>query len=78
MPPNAPNSIAFLALSHAAPPVFIKNANNVPVTVALISKAPTAPGPRVNPITIGNIIGSIPGIIISLSAAIVLISTHFE
>ena len=64
-PPYLPVSIFFFALSHAAPPVFIRNANKVPLTVALSKNAPTANGPNIIPTNDGTMTGYNPGIIIS-------------
>ena len=65
----------FFALSQAPPPVHIEIATNRPVTMVPISKPPSATGPRINPTRIGTMTGSSDGIIISLIAAEVSMST---
>ena len=65
----------FLALSQAPPPVHIEIATKSPVTMVPISKPPKAAGPRVRPTTIGTTTGKRLGIIISLMAAVVSMST---
>src|SRR3990167_7404837 len=73
----------FLALSHAPPPDVIEIATNIPVIIEPTSNPPSilaaASSPKPLPIktiAIGATIGSSAGIIISLMAALVTISTH--
>jgi hypothetical protein len=65
----------FLALSHAPPPVHMEMATNRPVTMVPISSPPSAFGPRIRPTSTGTTTGSSEGIIISLMAALVSMST---
>ena len=65
----------FFALSHAPPPVHIEIATNRPVTMVPINKPPSATGPRIRPTATGTATGKSDGIIISLIAAVVSIST---
>ena len=75
LPPWWPSSMYFLALSHAPPPVVIEIATKSPVTIVPISTPPSAAGPRMTPTRIGTSTGSSDGIIISLIAAVVSMST---
>src|SRR5882672_11250764 len=75
LPPKCPSSMYFLALSQAPPPVHIEIAMNRPVTMVPMSTPPSACGPRTSPTTIGTSTGSSDGIIISLIAASVSMST---
>src|SRR5471030_330609 len=82
-PPKWPSSMYFLALSQAPPPAVIEMATKMPVTITPSSIAPTAAKasarPAIAPITknstIGDSTGSSDGIIISLIAALVSMST---
>ncbi|EWS56234.1 hypothetical protein X551_00970 [Methylibium sp. T29] len=65
----------FLALSQAPPPVHIEIATNRPVTMVPISRPPSAAGPSSRPTTMGTTTGSRLGMIISLIAADVSMST---
>ena len=76
LPPYSPFSMSFLALSHAPPAFAIKIARSTPVTVAPASIPPSALGPRINPTATGDDIAKTPGSIISLNAAVVLMSMH--
>ena len=42
LPPNAPSSISFFALSHAPPPAVMKIAMKRPTTITPISRPPSA------------------------------------
>src|SRR5665647_3162896 len=75
LPPKWPSSMYFLALSQAPPPVHIEIATNRPVTIDPISTPPRALGPSSRPTRIGATTGSSDGIIISLMAAVVSMST---
>ena len=75
LPPWLPSSIYFLALSHAPPPVHIEMATNKPVTIVPIRRPPKAAGPNAKPTTTGATTGNSDGIIISLMAAVVSMST---
>ena len=75
LPPWWPSSMYFLALSQAPPPVHIEIATNRPVTMVPISRPPSAAGPSSRPTRIGTTTGSSDGIIISLIAALVSMST---
>ena len=75
LPPWWPSSMYFFALSQAPPPVHIEIATNRPVTMVPISSPPSAFGPSTMPTTMGTITGNSDGIIISLIAAAVSIST---
>src|SRR6201989_3597154 len=62
LPPNAPSSISFLALSHAPPPDVIEIATNSPTTITPISRPPSASTliiPTTNGIRIGISAGRI-------------------
>ncbi len=65
----------FLALSQAPPPVHIEMATNRPVTIVPINKPPKATGPKNTPTKMGTTTGKSDGIIISLMAAVVSMST---
>ena len=65
----------FLALSQAPPPVHMLMTTNRPVTMVPISRPPSAFGPSARPTRIGTTTGSRLGIIISLMAAPVSMST---
>ena len=65
----------FLALSQAPPPVHIEIATKSPVMMVPISKPPRAAGPKNKPTKIGTTTGKSDGMIISLIAAEVSIST---
>ncbi len=65
----------FLALSQAPPPVVMEMATNRPVTMVPSSRPPRALGPRNTPTRMGTITGSRLGMIISLMAAVVSMST---
>src|SRR5262245_59012778 len=75
LPPWWPSSMYFLALSQAPPPVVIEIATNRPVTIVPMSTPPSACVPRSSPIRIGISTGSRLGMIISLIAARVSMST---
>src|SRR5262249_293038 len=83
LPPKWPSSMYFLALSQAPPPAVMEIATNRPVTITPSNMAPTAAkaSERVAMMlittntTIGDSTGSSDGIIISLIAALVSIST---
>src|SRR5437764_7131968 len=72
LPPYAPSSISFFALSHAPPPDVIAIARNRPVTIVPISSPPSISGLMI-PTMIGNAIGISAGAIISLIADAVTI-----
>ncbi len=65
----------FLALSQAPPPVHMEMATKMPVMMVPISRPPSACGPSSRPTRIGVATGSKLGIIISLIADAVSIST---
>src|SRR6478672_12030305 len=67
LPPYAPSSIDFFALSQAPPPEVIGIARKRPVTIVPISKPPSIRA-LIRPTTIGNPIGISAGIIIDLIA----------
>src|SRR5687767_11936276 len=75
LPPNAPSSISFLALSHAPPPDVIDTATNNPVTITPISSPPSAWYDSTPTIT-GITIGIRAGAIISRWARAVTIATQ--
>src|SRR5699024_2622072 len=75
LPPKLPSSMYFLALSQAPPPVVMEMATNRPVTMVPISTPPSATGPRIRPTRIGTTTGSSDGMIISLIADLVSMST---
>src|SRR6185437_13195639 len=83
LPPWCPSSMYFLALSQAPPPEVIEMATKMPVTITPSSMAPTAAKASALPAiaaitkysTIGDSTGSSDGIIISLIAALVSMST---
>ena len=65
LPPWAPFSMYFLALSHAPPALFSMVASRKPVTSPPAS-SPTTPGtPRISPVTTGTMIAISAGTIIS-------------
>src|SRR3990167_6284891 len=78
LPPCLPSSMYFLALSQAPPPVVMEMATKMPVTMEPSSTPPSASRPRVKPTTMGISTGNNDGIIISLIAALVSMSTAFE
>ena len=65
----------FFALSHAPPPVHIEIATKSPVMMVPMSKPPSAAGPKNKPTKIGTTTGKSDGMIISLIAAEVSMST---
>src|SRR5919107_1371065 len=86
LPPYAPVSMYFLALSQAPPPLLRKPAMRMPVIVPTISSAATDSAPMNSPsppkclnrrpTMIGNSTTSAPGSTIALSAPTVTMSTH--
>ena len=78
LPPWAPSSMYFLALSQAPPPVVMEMATKSPVTMAPSSTPPRACGPNTRPTTTGIATGSSEGTTISLMAARVSMSTARE
>ncbi len=78
LPPNAPSSIYFLALSQAAPPVVIEIPTQSPVTIVPTNSPPKAAAPKLSPTKIGTTTGIKAGTIISLMADLVTISTARE
>src|SRR6202008_4142505 len=83
LPPWWPSSMYFLALSHAPPPAVIEMATKRPVTMMPSSIAPSAAKAEAwagtalmtKYITTGDATGSSDGMIISLIAALVSMST---
>src|SRR3989338_10749359 len=75
LPPSLPDSIYFLALSQAAPPVVIEIATNTPEIIDPIIKPPKALGPNNKPTIIGANTGIKAGTTISFKAFLVTIST---
>jgi len=75
LPPRFPASIYFLALSQAPPELAMNIAIKKPVTMAPAKTPPKAAGPKVKPMMTGTMTARIPGIIISLRAELVTIST---
>src|SRR6187455_398391 len=67
LPPKAPSSISFFALSQAPPPEVIEMARKIPVTIVPISRPPSISGLMI-PTTIGNTIGIAAGSIMLLIA----------
>src|SRR5881409_1618740 len=67
LPPYAPSSISFFALSQAPPPDVIAIARNRPVTIVPISRPPSMRALMI-PTTIGKPIGMIAGASIDLIA----------
>ena len=76
LPPWAPPSMYFLALSHAPPAFAMKSAIRTPVTVAPASSPPRASTPRKRPTTTGASTAVTPGRSISRKAARVEMSTQ--
>src|SRR3954453_5615481 len=68
LPPNAPSSISFFALSHAPPPAVIRTAKKNPTTITPISRPPRARS-SIRPTIVVMPIGSSDGRIISRCAA---------
>src|SRR3954469_4273563 len=77
LPPYAPSSISFFALSQAPPPEVIEIARKRPVTIVPISRPPTIFG-RIMAATIGKAIGIAAGSIIPLMAELVTMPTAWE
>ena len=75
LPPCAPSSISFLALSHAPPPAVMKMAMKRPTTMMPISSPPSACSESSPTITVTTI-GISDGMIISRWAARVTMSTQ--
>src|SRR6185503_11736615 len=75
LPPWRPPSIAFLALSHAAPPEVIEIATKSPERIVPIKNPPTPCAPKSNPTTTTLNTERSAGATISRSAARVTIST---
>ncbi len=76
-PPKIPPSMYFLALSQAPAAFDIKRASITPETVTPARTPPSISGPPTKPTITGVDTASSPGMIISLIAALVAISTHF-
>src|SRR2546430_2093946 len=76
LPPKLPASMYFFALSQAPPAFAMKSARKTPISVAPARKPPSASLPMRKPIAGGSTTADKPGTIISLSAALVAISTH--
>ena len=70
-----PDSMYFLALSHAPPPLLSTVASMTPAIVPTISMPATASAPSSSPTTIGVATATTPGAIISRRAALVVMST---
>ena len=77
LPPNAPSSISFFALSHAPPPAVIRTAKKKPTTMTPISRPPSASTRGCRRSTVKTI-GISDGMIISRCAALVTMSTHWR
>ena len=75
LPPNAPSSMSFLALSQAPPPAVIITAKKKPTTITPISSPPSACW-SIRPMISVSTIGSSDGRIISRCAVLVTMSTH--
>src|ERR1044072_8180322 len=76
LPPNAPSSMSFFALSHAPPPEVIITAKNRPTTMTPMSRPPRAWYESTPTITVTTI-GISDGMIISRWAERVTMSTHW-
>src|SRR5205809_2576899 len=76
LPPSAPPSMCFLALSHAPPALAMNSASITPVNVAPASMPPSAYSPSSLPTTTGATTAVSPGTIISRKAARVAMSTQ--
>ncbi len=76
LPPWAPPSMYFLALSQAPPALAMKSASITPVTVAPASIPPSVSMPKSLPTSTGAITAVSPGTIISRRAARVEMSTQ--
>src|ERR671910_3377367 len=74
LPPKAPSSISFLALSHAPPPEVMAIARKMPVTIVPISRPPSISGLMI-PTMIGIATGISAGSIIFLIADLATMST---
>ena len=74
LPPNAPSSMSFLALSHAPPPAVIRIAKKKPTTITPISSPPST-FTSIRPTISGRPIGNREGRIISRCAVRVTMST---
>ena len=72
---SCPDSMYFLALSHAPPPLLRTVASMTPEMVPTMSMPATASYPSTTPMTIGVATATTPGKIISLRAALVVMST---
>src|SRR4029079_8776353 len=72
---RCPDSMYFLALSHAPPPLLRTVASRTPAIVPTISMPATASKPRMTPIAIGVATATRPGRIICRRAAAVVMST---
>ena len=73
LPPNAPSSISFFALSHAPPPEVMAIARKRPVTIVPI-RSPPSSFALISPATIGKPIGIRAGSIMLLIAEPVTMS----
>ena len=76
LPPKFPSSIFFLALSQAPPELAMKTAKVKPPAKPPTSNPKTPATPKMIPTTMGMIIASTDGMIISCWAARVEISTQ--
>ncbi len=76
LPPKAPDSMYFLALSQAPPALAMNIASKTPETRTPANSPPSSSLSR-NPATTGIITAPTPGKIICFRAAFVLISMHF-
>src|SRR5687768_2439027 len=73
-----PDSMYFLALSHAPPPLFSTVASRMPAMVPTIRNAAIASHLSTKPTMIGAATARMPGATISRSAALVEMSTHWR
>ena len=76
LPPWAPPSMYFLALSQAPPALDMNTATTKPVTVTPPSSPTTASAPRIRPVTTGTTMASREGATISFRAPRVHRSTQ--
>ena len=76
LPPWAPSSMCFFALSQAAPPVVMEIATNKPVTIEPTRSPPSALAPNSNPTIRGARTGMSAGAIIAFWAVAVTMRTQ--